>query len=143
MRLYFDTAYVAKCYLQEPRGEKVRELASSASGLYSSAWCIVEMACVIHRNLRESKIDQDEASAIGGQFREDVQNGLWSLLPVTERLLGNVSSFIASLNASVFLRAGDAVHLVTAQREGFTEIWTNDRHLGLAAQHAGLAAREV
>ena len=101
------------------------------------------MACVIHRKIRESNINQDEASAIGRQFREDVEDGVWSLLPVTERLLGNVSSFIASLNASIFLRAGDAVHLVTAQREGFTEIWTNDRHLGLAAQHAGLAAREV
>ncbi len=143
MRLYFDTAYVAKCYLREPGVERVRELAWSASALYSSAWCLVEMACVIHRKIRESNIDEHEASTIGQQFREDVENGVWSLLPVTERLLGNVSSFIANLNVSVFLRAGDAVHLVTAQREGFTEIWTNDRHLGLAAQHAGLAAREV
>lgn len=32
MRLYFDTAYIAKCYLNEARGEEVRKLARKAAG---------------------------------------------------------------------------------------------------------------
>jgi predicted nucleic acid-binding protein len=143
LRLYFDTAYVAKCYLNEPGGGQVRLLASSASGLYSSGWCIPEMACVIHRNFREGRLDADEADAIRNRFRDDVRNGVWSLLPVTERLLVRAELFTTKLAASVYIRAGDLVHLVTAEEAGFTEIWTNDRHLATAAQYNGLTARAV
>lgn len=143
MRLYFDTAYIAKCYLNEPGGEQVRELASNATALYSSAWCLAEMACVIHRNLRERMLDPSQAKTIRSQFLSDVQSGVWSLLPVTEMFLHRVEAFTATLSASVFLRAGDAVHLVAALGEGFTEIWTNDRQLGLAAPHAGLSGRAI
>src|SRR5947207_481637 len=79
LRLYFDTAYVAKCYLNEPGGNQVRRLAASASGLYSSSWCVAEMACVIHRNFREGTLDAHEADAIRNRFRDDVRNGVWSL----------------------------------------------------------------
>ena len=34
-------------------------------------------------------------------------------------------------------------HLVTAADSGFTEIWTNDRHMLAAAPHFGLAGRSV
>ncbi len=51
--------------------------------------------------------------------------------------------FTAKLARSVYMRAGDLVHLVTAQEAGFEEIWTNDRHLAAAAQYAGLNARGV
>jgi hypothetical protein len=37
VKLYFDTAYIARCYLNERDGPKVRSLARSATGLYSSA----------------------------------------------------------------------------------------------------------
>ena len=50
MRLYFDTAYVGECYWNEPDGALVRKLARRAEGLYSSAICIAEMACLAHRN---------------------------------------------------------------------------------------------
>jgi predicted nucleic acid-binding protein len=41
------------------------------------------------------------------------------------------------------LRAGDAIHLASARHEGFSEIWTNDRHMLKAASHFGLAGRSV
>ena len=88
---------------------------------------------MIHRNVREGILNTSEAKAIRIQFFDDVESGVWSLLPVPQMFLHRVGAFTASLDASVFLRAGDAVHLVAAQREGFAEIWTNDRHLGLAA----------
>ena len=143
MRLYFDTAYVAKCYLNEPGGAQVRVLAANASGLYSSSWCIAEMACAIHRNLREGTLNAHEAEAIRRHFRDDIRNGVWSLLPVTEHLLVRAELFAAGLAASVYIRSGHVVHLVTAEEAGFTEIWTNDRHLASAAEHSGLRARTI
>ena len=62
MRLYFDTAYIAKRYLHEPDGARVWKLAARAAGLYSSALCMAEMACVFQRLARESRITPDEAA---------------------------------------------------------------------------------
>ena len=53
MRLYFDAAYVAKFYLQEPDSPAVRRLAETADVVHSSEWCLAEMACTIHRQVRE------------------------------------------------------------------------------------------
>ena len=36
---------------------------------------------------------------------------------------------------TVFLRAADAIHLACARDSGFTEIYTGDRHMTLAAPH--------
>ena len=143
MKLYFDTAYIAKCYLNEPGGSQVRSLAGRAAGLYSSSWCVAEMACVIHRNFREGTLDASEADAIRSYFREDIGSGIWVLLPVTERVLLAAEQFTAKLSASVYIRAGDLVHLITAVEAGFTEIWTNDRHLASAAEHTGLSPRTL
>ena len=48
-----------------------------------------------------------------------------------------------TLPESTSLRAGDAIHIVTAVEAGFNEIWTNDRHLLAAAGHLGLKGRSI
>ena len=143
MRLYFDTAYVAKCYLNEPGGVKVRKLAVEATGLYSSSWSVAELACALHRQIRDRLISEEEAARQRRYFLKDVRNGVWVLLPVSDRLLFELEARVGSLPASLFLRAGDAIHLVTAQGAGFSEIWTNDRHLLAAAPFFGLTGRSV
>lgn len=143
MRLYFDSAYIAKCYLNEPDHLKVRKLATGASGLYSSAWCVAELACVFHRHVREGSIRQDQAAELRHLFLRDLQNGVWMLLPVSETLLYRVEAAVESLPRHAYLRAGDAVHLVTAQEAGFPEIWSNDSRLLAAAAFFGLAGRSV
>jgi hypothetical protein len=76
-------------------------------------------------------------------FLESVDEGTWTLIPVSEGILRAVNASIPELPDEVFLRAGDAIHLVTASQAGFPEIWTNDRHLLSAAPHFGLAGRSV
>lgn len=143
MRLYFDAAYVAKCYVNEPDGKAVRKLARRASSLCSSMLSIAEVACVFHRQIREARLTSDQASEWRGRFLEDVRNGVWVLLPVTERILYRIDSLAAGLPPAAYVRAGDAIHLVTAFEAGFTEIWTNDRHLLNAAPHFGLSVKTV
>ena len=143
MRLYFDTAYLAKCYLNEPDGKQVRKLARAASGLYSSAWCIAELACVFQRQVREGQLGVEEAVKWRDTFLEDVQNGVWVLFPVSQYLLYRVESLTRALPPAAYLRAGDAIHLATAADAGFTEIWSSDRHLLAAARHFGMEGRSA
>jgi len=143
VRLYFDSAYVAKCYLREPDGKKVRKLAMSAAGLYSSAWCIAELACVFQRQIREGRLGREEAAKWRATFIRDIRNGVWILFPVSQRLLYRVEALASGLPPQVYLRAGDMIHLASAMEAGFTEIWSNDRHLLAAAPHFGLEGRSV
>jgi predicted nucleic acid-binding protein len=50
---------------------------------------------------------------------------------------------IAALPSSMYLRAGDAIHLAAAQAAGFTEIWSNDKHLLQSAPTFGLTGKSV
>lgn len=143
MRLYFDTAYVAKCYLNEPDGKAVRRLAMRAAGLYCSMLCVAELACVFQRQIREGRLTPDDAAKWRARFTEDTQNGVWVLLPLSERLLHRVEAAVSALPPAACVRAGDALHLVTAREAGFEEIWTNDRHMLAAAGHFGLTGRTV
>jgi hypothetical protein len=63
------------------------------------------------------------------------------LIPVTTDLLRRVDRFVRSLPPQTFLRAGDAIHLVSAIEYGFDEVWTDDRHLLAAAAAAGLSGK--
>jgi predicted nucleic acid-binding protein len=143
LRLYFDTSYVAKCYLNEADAKAVRKLASRASGLYSSAWCIAELACVFQRHTGESHLTQTEAARLRTFFLEDIHSGVWSLLPLSDNFLFRVESVVSQLPIALYLRAGDAIHLTAVQGAGFSDIWSNDRRLLEAAPHFGLAGKSV
>ena len=143
MSRYLDTAYVAKCYLNEPDAAKVRALVEGEEGLTSSAWCRVELACVLHRHIREGGLTPSQARSLHDLFLADVREGVWNLVPVSADLLAIVERRLRRVPKTLFLRAGDAIHLGTAAREGFREIWSNDRHLLAAAPSFGLRGRSV
>ena len=143
MNLYFDTAYIAKCYLNEHDSRPVRELAFSADGLHSCSWSIAELACVFQRHVRESQLTRAQATRLRDLFLADVQDDIWSLVPISERFLFRVESLMRTVPRSLYLRAGDAIHLTAAQGAGFTEIWSNDRHLLKAAPAFGLVGKSV
>ena len=143
MRLYFDAAYLVKYYIDEADSAAVRELTSRAESLHSSAWCLAEMASVVHRRIREGSLTPPEAAETRRRFREHVAEGVWQLVPLSAELLREVDAAFEMLPRDVFLRAGDALHLVSARAAGFGEIWSNDRHLLKAARRFGLKGRSV
>jgi predicted nucleic acid-binding protein len=130
--------------LNEPDAEGVRALVRGKSGLASSAWCRAELACVFRRHVREGSLKAAQARTLHAMFLEDVRDGAWNLLPVTSELLEGLESKLSKLRKrDLFLRAGDAVHLVTAAEAGFREVWTNDRHMLSAARSFGLKGCSV
>jgi len=141
--MYFDTAYIAKFYLNEPSSVRVREVVRKADTIYSSLWALPEFHSVLHRHVREGILSLKQARDLSARFDSHVADGLWVLLPVTESLLRLTAQQIQSAPANLFLRTADAVHLITAVEAGETEVWTSGRHMLAAATHFGLNGRSV
>jgi predicted nucleic acid-binding protein len=141
--VYLDSAYIAKYYVTEADSASVRSLIAGVKTLVSSAWCIAEVTCVFHRHAREGRITPLKCQQLAFSFLQHIDSGSWTLIPVTDRLLRRAALLATTAPPTLFLRAGDALHLTTAQELGESEIWTNDRHLLAAAPHFGLAGRSV
>jgi predicted nucleic acid-binding protein len=140
---YFDSAYIAKFYLDEPESEAVRRLAESLGQVRCAVIGRVEVAAVFHRKLREGAFDAGAFREVMGQFDDDCSQDLWTWLPLTTALAAKTAAAFARLPRSVFLRAADALHLISAQEHGLPEIYTNDRHMSAAARHFRLKPMTV
>ena len=140
---YFDSAYLAKCYLEEPDSVKIRRFVQTAEIVYSSALCIVEVSCSLHRAVREKIITKDHASHLRLAFSGHLSAGVIQLIPVSDGILRMVETVVARLPTTIFLRAADAIHLGSAKSEGFEAIWSNDRHMLRAASNFGVVGRSV
>ena len=136
--VYFDSALIAKFYLNEPGREAIRSLARDAGIVVTSGIAVAEVSAAFHRKLREGSVDRDVFDALQGQFQHDLTNGLWRLIGPTEVLLEQVRTLFLRLDRSVFLRSLDALHLITAKAEHFNRIYSNDRHLLSACPSVGL-----
>ena len=141
--MYLDTSYIAKFYFNEPESPRVRELVRKANTIYSSLWALAEFHAVIHRRLREGASSPSDARELALRFSKHVEDGLWNLVPVNEALLRRTSALMVSAPVNLFIRAADAVHLVTAHEIGERDVWTNDRHMLAASTYFGLAGRSV
>jgi len=139
--MYLDSAYIAKYYLPEPDAVRVRAAIAEADTLISSSIAIGEMACLLHRQMREGFLTRAEIRQVLEAFLDHVTSGLWTLIPVSDSLLREASFLVSGAPQNTILRAGDAIHLTTARSVGESEIWASDRHLVSAAAHFGLLAR--
>jgi predicted nucleic acid-binding protein len=133
--IYFDSAYIAKCYLNEPGAERVRAVARTADGLVSCEIARIEVFATLHRHLREGHLAPADLRRVIATFESDEQDGVWDWIPMTGALIKRVCDRLKSLPTSVFIRAVDALHLECARAEGFSEVYTNDRHMAAAAMH--------
>jgi predicted nucleic acid-binding protein len=141
--IYFDSAYLAKCYLAEPGHREVRTLAERAGPLKSVEFAKIEVAAVFHRHRREGRFGPKEHKEFTLQFVQDCADGIVSFIPVSPALLEAAHSAYQALPPAFFLRSADCLHLCAARQAGFKEIYANDRHLLAAASHFGLRGIDV
>lgn len=141
--IYFDTAYLAKCYINEIGSGEVRKLAGTTTRVACCEYGRVELIAAFHRAAREGRIDEHYFGVILSQFDRDEEDELWNWLPLTPALLGSAFLEYRHLPRSVFLRTADAIHLCCARDAGFDTIYSNDSHLLLAAPHFGLRGENV
>jgi predicted nucleic acid-binding protein len=132
---YLDSGYIAKFYVDEPDSPQVRRLAESLGEVHCAALGRTEVSAALHRKLSEGVFGEAAFREVIAQFRSDCANGLWTWLPMTSRILMATVAAIRDVPKSVFLRAADAIHLACARESGFTEIYTGDRHMRVAATY--------
>ena len=126
--IYFDAAYVAKCYLNEPGADRVRQVAYGAAGLASCELARLEFASILKRHVREHHVTRREMTAILKEFEEDEQNGVWQWFSVTSELLEKARRAVLDLPSKIFVRSGDALHLACAEEHGFEGLYQRSPH---------------
>lgn len=141
--IYFDTAYLAKCYLPENGYREVRALAERHNVLHSVAIARIELASVLHRHLREGRLRLKQIEEHLDQFDQDCSDGIVTFTTVSPALVKTSTAAYRKLPRTTFLRSFDCLHLCAAAEAGFKEVYSNDRHLLAAAPHFGLRGIDV
>ena len=133
-----DTSAVAKFYVPEKESRSIRKSLEEADQVCLSELARPEIMAVFHRRLREGSWRQRDFVAAVRQFQHDDVTGFWTWLPVDSFILRAAAETFATLPSTIFLRASDCIHLVTAMRHDFTELMTFDAHQSKAAAALGL-----
>ena len=137
---YLDSGYIAKFYVDEPDSPWVRRCAEALGEVHCAALGRAEVAAALHRKRREGTFSDAVFRQVVAQFEDDCAQELWTWIPLTVSVLAATVEVIRRVPKSVFLRAADAIHLACARDSGFTEIYTGDRHMTLAAPHFRIRA---
>ena len=141
--IFCDTSFVAKIYVREPESASVERLLESEDTIYLSGLAYPELMATFHRRLREKKWSAEKFDLTVSQFRRDEGAGFLTWLPLESEIMESAAQAFTHLPPTVFLRAADCLHLITAQRHGFTEIHTFDAHQAVAARVLGLKPIKV
>ncbi len=141
--IYFDTAYLLKCYVEEPGCEPVRAFARDCERIACSVYGRLELHAALHRKLREGRLTESHLNVVLRQLSVDESVRLWEWLPLTGAVMDAVADTYGGLPPDVFLRTGDAVHLLSAREHGLTEIYSSDRRLLAAAPYVGMTGLDV
>lgn len=141
--MYFDTAYVAKCYVREPGSDHVRKLAAGAASISCCEWARLEFVCAVKRHIKTDRLTARRGGEILAAFENDVAGGFWNLLPVSSTLVMEAGRLMTDAPHEIHAPSGDALHMACARANGFREIYSNDQHILTAAPFFGLKAVNV
>ena len=136
--IFCDTSTIAKFYVFELESAAVRNRLDAEDAVCVSELVRVELMGVFHRRLRDEKWSRDEFLSAAGQFAADDLSNYWTWMPLNTTNIEAAAKTFTTLPSSVFLRASDCIHLVTAIHHNFTEIFTHDKHQTAAAATLGL-----
>jgi predicted nucleic acid-binding protein len=139
----YDTNYLIKLQCGEAGSKEVKAHAATLDVICCALYGRAEFASACHRKVREGQATLPQLQAMLAQLHADHAAGALQWLPVTDAVLVRVENAFAAAPAGVYLRAGDALHLATAAEHGFTEIYSNDKHLLAAASQFGLTGLNV
>ena len=139
---YWDAAYVAKFYLDEPESDRVRALAEAEGEASCSRFGTLETVSVFHRKLREGVLRPADLRELCAQLEADTEAGLWSWLPASPAVIELAATTYRTLPKGIVLRAGDALHLATARANGMAKVYSNDARLLSATRYFELSGSD-
>ena len=141
--IYLDTSYLFKIYGDEPGADEVVAWLEGKSELVCAAHGRLELFAAFKRHQREGRLSVSRLNALIKQVILDESSQLLQWLPVSSELITAACAKVAALPPTVFIRAGDALHLACAADAGLKEIYSHDRHLLAAAPHFKLKGSDV
>jgi hypothetical protein len=89
--IYFDAAYVAKFYLDEPDSERVRSVGDNAGEVACCVHGRIEVISVFHRKMRERAFAPKVFAVVCDQFDTDCEALVWEWLPISAALIADLS----------------------------------------------------
>jgi predicted nucleic acid-binding protein len=140
--IYFDSSYLVRLYFEDRGFEAVRELAKSDL-LVCAQHGRAEVIAALHRKMREGSLTKPLFRLAFQQLIDEIRAGAFRWLPLSEAVFERIENVFATLPATTFLRAADAIHLSAAAENQFREIYSNDASLITAAPHFGLRGIDV
>jgi predicted nucleic acid-binding protein len=140
--IYFDTSYLVRLYLEDEAFDLVRSLAKT-SAIACSFHGEIESIAAFHRVYREKRLSHAKYLSLLDQFHADSKNGAMNWLPVGREVIPKLEKVYRTASATFFLRAADALHLICARENGFTEIYSNDTRMLAAAPAFGLKGKNI
>ena len=93
---------------------------------------------MFHRRLREGQWTTADFQAAARQLQHHDVSGFWTWLPLDSAILEQASAVFLTLAPTVYLRAADCLHLVSALHYRFQDVYTHDKHQIAAATVLGL-----
>lgn len=141
--IYWDTSYLAKLYLREAGTDDVLTAFAAQGGFVCGEHGRLELMTAFKRNQREGILSAVQLKMIWSRHEQDLTDGLIDYLPLPAKLIQQACQTLLLLPTTVFLRAGDALHLAVAADTGLKEIYSHDRYLLAAAPHFGLRGIDV
>ena len=129
--------------MKERGWRKVRALACEHDRIACSIYGRLELHAALHRKLREGELTEQQSGIVRRQLSIDESVRIWQWIPLSATTMDAVVDTFADLSEHVYLRSCDAVHLMSAREFGCTAVYSNDRHLIVAAPHVGMTARDV
>jgi uncharacterized protein len=124
MICYVDTSVLVALCVNEPKSEDVSRWYSKCKDkLVSSVWCTTEFASALGIKQRTRQITLEQAQIAWQSFQRLCANDLTLLSPDTEIFH---QAALLTLDAATSLRAGDALHLVSALQANAKRMATLD-----------------
>ncbi len=140
---YYDATYLLKLQINETGSSHVRAHAASVLEIHTAQHGRAEFASAAFRKVREGAATLADYQRLIAQFRSDIAATSVVLLPLTEAIVDRIEAVFSTAPPATNLRAADALHLATAAEHGFSEIYSNDKHLLAAAPLFGLTGVNV
>lgn len=110
--VYVDTSVLVALCVREPKSEAAANwYASCHDELISGVWCVTEFASALALKQRTGQISDEQSASAWRDFERLCATDL-QLTPIEPPVFHRAA--VLSLDASVALRAGDALHLATA-----------------------------
>ena len=141
--IYLDTSYIVKCYLRESGTEVILSWLQGKSGLYCCLHGRLELYAAFKRHVREGRLTEKNAMNSLRLLKRDERAGIWQWIPISEQLIFEACRRMASLRSNIYVRAADALHLACAAENGFSAVYSHDRHLLAAAEYFRLEGRDI